>query len=244
MKAALIGDIHANLPALEGVLSHAHGQGVESIWNVGDSVGYGLFPEEVVQRLRRDYVLSTIGRQDRKILHFKKRQEKWRRSKSLEVYLAYKWAYEHLSKKSRKYLRFLSRELRMKVQGKRIFLTHTRPDSGKSGLWPDTPEKELRRLAREAKADVIISGYSHQPFARQVDSVWFLNPGSVGQIDDGEPRASYAILQIRAGEIYVDHHQVEYELEPVAAAVREKNVPDVFAQIVLPGRGAGAGQNG
>ena len=244
MKAALIGDIHANLPALEGVLAHARGQGVESIWNVGDSVGYGFFPEEVVQRLQRGYVLSTIGRQDRKILRFKKRQEKWRRSKSLEKYLAYKWAYEHLSKKSRKYLRFLSRELRMKVQGKRIFLTHTRPGSGKSGLWPDTPEKELRRLAREAKADVIISGYSHQPFARRVDSVWFLNPGSVGQIDDGEPRASYAILQIRAGEIYVDHHQVEYELEPVAAAVREKNVPDVFAQIVLPGRDAGAGQNG
>ena len=75
MKAAVIGDIHANLPALERVLDHAHGQGVESIWNVGDSVGYGPFPEEVVQRLQRDYVLSTIGSQDRKILRFKKRQE-------------------------------------------------------------------------------------------------------------------------------------------------------------------------
>ena len=244
MKAALIGDIHANLPALERVLSDARGQGVESIWNVGDSVGYGLFPEEVVQRLRRDYVLSTIGSQDRKILRFKKRQEKWRRKKSLEEYLAYKWAYEHLSKRSRKYLRFLSREIRMKVQGKRILLTHTRPGFGKSGLRRDTPEKELRRLAREVMADVIICGHSHQPFARQVDSVWFLNPGSVGQIDDGQPRASYAILEIRSGEICVDHHRVEYELEPVTAALREKDVPDVFAQIVLPGRDRQAGQNG
>jgi predicted phosphodiesterase len=77
-----------------------------------------------------------------------------------------------------------------------------------------------------------------------VDSVWFLNPGSVGQIGDGEPRASYAILEIRAGEIHVDHHQVSYELEPLAAAVREKDVPDAVAQIVLPGRDPQAGQNG
>jgi diadenosine tetraphosphatase ApaH/serine/threonine PP2A family protein phosphatase len=207
-------------------------------------VGYGPFPEEVVQRLRRGYVLSTIGSQDRKILRFKKRQRKWRRSKSLEEYLAYKWAYENLSKKSRRYLRFLSREIRMKVQGQRVLLTHTRPGFGKSGLRRDTPEKELRRLSREARADVIICGHSHQPFARQVDLVWFLNPGSVGHIDDGQPRASYAILEIRSGAIHVDHHLVEYELEPVAAAVHEKGVPDVVAQIVLPGRDRQAGQNG
>ncbi len=236
MKAALIGDIHANLPALERVLAHARGRGVESIWNVGDSVGYGPFPEEVVQRLQRDYVLSTIGSQDRKILRFKKRQEKWRRSRSLEKYLAYRWAYEHLTKKSRKYLRFLSREIRMKVQGKRILLTHTRPGSGKAGLWPDTPEEELRWLAHEAKADVIICGHSHQPFTRQVDEVWFINPGSVGQIDEGETRASYATLEIGPEAIHVDHHRVEYDLEPLVAAMREKVFPDILAQIVLPRR--------
>ncbi|MEE8392065.1 MAG: metallophosphoesterase family protein, partial [Anaerolineae bacterium] len=44
MKVALIGDIHANLPALEAVLAHIHEQGIEKIWNVGDFVGYGAFP--------------------------------------------------------------------------------------------------------------------------------------------------------------------------------------------------------
>jgi putative phosphoesterase len=233
MKAALIGHIHANLPALEKVLAHARAKGVKSIWNVGDSVGYGPFPEEVVQRLQREYVLSTIGSQDRKILRFKKRQEKWRKSKSLEQYLAYKWSYEHLSKKSRKYLRFLSREIRMQVQGKRILLTHTRPGSGKAGLWPDTPEQELRRLARAAKADVILCGHSHQPFARQVDEVLFCNPGSVGQIDEAAPAASYAILEIRPETIQVDHHQVEYDLEPWVAAMRERGFPDIF-EISMP----------
>lgn len=52
MKVALIGDVHANLPALEAVLADAHQREVEAIWNVGDSVGYGAFPEEVIQRLQ------------------------------------------------------------------------------------------------------------------------------------------------------------------------------------------------
>ncbi|PWG74693.1 metallophosphatase family protein, partial [Enterococcus hirae] len=52
MKAALIGDVHANLPALEAVLEHARSQGAEEVWNVGDWVGYGAFPDEVVRRLR------------------------------------------------------------------------------------------------------------------------------------------------------------------------------------------------
>ena len=53
MKVALIGDVHANLPALEAVLADAHQRGVEAIWNVGDIVGYGAFPNEVIQQLQQ-----------------------------------------------------------------------------------------------------------------------------------------------------------------------------------------------
>jgi predicted phosphodiesterase len=52
VKVALIGDVHGNLPALEAVLAHAAQQRVEAIWNIGDFVGYGAFPDEVVQRLK------------------------------------------------------------------------------------------------------------------------------------------------------------------------------------------------
>ena len=51
MKVAVLGDIHGNLPALEAVLAHARGQGVDAIWNIGDFVGYGAFPEGVEQYL-------------------------------------------------------------------------------------------------------------------------------------------------------------------------------------------------
>jgi len=235
MKVALIGDVHANLPALEAVLAHAHDQGVEAIWNVGDFVGYGAFPDSVVQRLRKENVLSIAGNYDLKVLQFKQKREKWRKKKQREKYLAFKWAYENLSKKSRKYLRFLSKELRLKVKGKRILLTHGSPASNEEHLTPDISEERLRKLAKMAKADVILCGHSHQPFARQVDDVWFINPGSVGRPDDGDPRACYAILQIKSEGLQVRHYRLEYDIERAVAAIREHQLPEVFAQMTLQG---------
>ena len=87
MKAALIGDIHANLPALEAVLAHINAQGVQKIWNVGDFVGYGPFPDEVVrlfqtaQRLQNENMLNIVGNYDLKVLDFKQKKAKWRKKK-------------------------------------------------------------------------------------------------------------------------------------------------------------------
>jgi putative phosphoesterase len=241
MRVALIGDVHANLPALEAVLAHIEEQGIDKIWNVGDFVGYGAFPDEVVRLFRKretneENVLSIVGNYDLKVLKFKKKKKKWQRKKDPDKYLAFEWAYENLSKKSRKYLRFLSQEIRLKVKGKRILLTHGSPASIEEPLTPETPEKRLRELAQTAKADVIICGHSHQPFVREVDGVWFINPGSVGRPDDGDPRACYAILDIGSEGIAVEHYRVEYDVARAVAAVRESELPEVFAQMILQGR--------
>jgi putative phosphoesterase len=236
MKVALIGDIHANLPALEAVLAHIESLGIRRIWNVGDSVGYGPFPDEVVQLLRKDdNIVSILGNYDRKVLEFKQKEDKWRKSKHPEKYTAFQWAYEHLSKKNRKYLRFLSHETRMKVRGHRILLTHGSPASDEEHLYPDTPEERLRELAHKVKADIIIVGHSHRPFVRQVDDVWFINTGSVGRPDDGDPRACYAVLRFQDGEFQVQHHRVAYDVERTVAAIREYGLPEDFAQMLIQG---------
>jgi putative phosphoesterase len=236
MKVAAIGDVHANLPALEAVLDHISEQEVKAIWNVGDFVGYGAFPNEVVHLLRKKGVISIVGNYDLKVLQFKEKKKKWRKKKQRPKYLAFKWAYETLSKKNRKYLRFLSQEIRMKVKGKRILLTHGSPASNEEHLTPDTSDKRLRKLAQMAKADIIICGHSHLPFARQVDGVWFINTGSVGRPDDGDPRACYAIVRFTGDEIEVQHHRIEYDVEKAVAAIREHKLPEAFAQMILQGR--------
>ena len=236
MRVALIGDVHANLPALEAVLAHARDRGIEAIWNVGDFVGYGPFPDEVVQRLRQEGALSIVGNYDLKVLKFEKKKEKWRRTKRPEKLLAFQWAHDHLSRESHSYLRSLPKELRLHVESRRILLTHGSPASNEEPLTPGTPEERLRELAQGADADVIVCGHSHQPFAREVHGVWFINTGSVGRPDDGDPRACYGFLQITPEHVRVRHYRVEYDVGRAAAAVRERNLPEAFAQMILQGR--------
>ena len=83
---------------------------------------------------------------------------------------------------------------------------------------------------------MIICGHSHRPFVRQVDGVWFINTGSVGRPDDGDPRACYAILEIDSESIQVQHYRLEYDVERAVAAIRENELPEAFAQMLLQGR--------
>lgn len=235
-----MGDVHANLPALEAVLAHAYQQGVEAIWNAGDWVGYNAFPNEVIQRLRQERAVSIIGNYDLKVLKFKKKKAQWQQSKRPEKYLAFEWAAKNLSPKNRKYLKSLPRERRLYVAGQRILLTHGSPASNAEALTPAIPEQRLRELAQMAQVDLIACGHSHRPLARRVAGVWFINPGSVGRPDDGDPRAAYAILQLdpRGGPdfLQVHHHRLEYDVARAVEAIRQHHLPEAFGWMLQQGR--------
>ena len=235
MKVALIGDVHANLPALEAVLDHAQQEGSDAIWNVGDLVGVGPFPDQVVKRVRKENVRSILGGYDRAVLRFKKKKTKWRKEMPVEEYLALEWAYDNLSKGSRKYLRFLSREMRTGVKGRKVLLTHSGPCSYKEQLSPDALKEHLSQRAREVNADVIVCGHSHRPFAHQAGDALFVNPGSVGWSSDGKRQACYAILAFKTDDIQVHHHRLEYDVDRLVAAIRDNELPEIFARMLLDG---------
>ncbi|MGD1992388.1 MAG: metallophosphoesterase family protein, partial [Anaerolineae bacterium] len=123
-----------------------------------------------------------------------------------------------------------------RVKGRRVLLTHASPGSSDEYLDADIPDKRLRKLAEQADADVIVCGHSHRPFVRQLDNVWFINPGSVGLPDDGDPRASYAVLSIRHDQIAVQHYRLAYDVERTVKAIRENELPEAFAQMLMVGR--------
>lgn len=236
MIIALLGDVHANLPALEAVQAHAQAHGVKAIWNIGDFLGYGAFPNEVVQRLRRAGAVSILGNYDLKVLNFPDKEKGWRKSKRAEKYLAFQWAHDQLSPENRRYLLSLPKEVRLNVAGRRILLTHASPDSNEEHLLPETPEERLQELAQKAQAEIVIFGHSHQPFVRSVAGTLFINTGSVGRPDDGDPRACYALLDIDESAVQVTHFRLEYDLARAVAALREAGLPEAFARMVLQGR--------
>lgn len=227
MRVALIGDVHANLPALEAVLEHARRHRVDEVWGVGDWVGYGAFPDEVVRSLQRHGVKASVGNYDLSVLKVGRKRAKWGKDDAPANWQPAAWAYDRLSEESRDYLRSLPPEMRVEVQGRRVLLTHVSPaknagrNSGPASqdepLTVDTPLARLRELAQVSAADVVVVGHTHVPMARKVGRVWFINTGSVGRPKDGEPRACYAILTLGQKRVQVRHYRVDCEVESAQA---------------------------
>lgn len=237
-RVALLSDVHANLPALEAVLGHARDQDVEAVWNAGDTVGYGAFPNEVLELLRQENATSILGNYDGKVLRFPAREGKWRRKKPAQKFLAFQWAHHALTQENLAYLGTLPDQIVLPAPGSQVLITHGSPVAPNEHLSPETPDERLRELASVADVDVVVCGHSHRPFARQIDDVLFVNPGSVGRPDDGDPRASYAVADIaRPGtrQIKVRHYRVSYDVEGAAEALRERGLPEAFAQMVVRG---------
>ena len=226
VKIAVLSDVHANLHALERVIKDADERGVDVFLNAGDSIGFGPSPNQVVEMLCEKNVLSILGNFDVEIIEGKNKGKS-------EKNLAVKFSRKELAKSSEYYLRSLPRELRLNVAGKKLVVTHGSPESIIEHIYHDTPIERLKSLAKKAKADLIIVGHSHEQFWKQVNEGCFVNPGSVGRPDDGNPQAAYAVLSFNPFK--VELVRLNYEVEATAGALRKKGLPESFAQMLLRG---------
>lgn len=232
MKVAVLSDVHGNLPALEAVLRDARRRRPNEIWNLGDLVGYGPYPEETVQRLRDEDVVNIAGNYDQRVVRWRP-DTRTATPEAVEKWLASGWAHENLSADSLAFLASLPVERRWTREGRRILLTHASPASNTERLEPTTSPKRLHELAELAKADAVLFGHSHIPWIRQIGRTWFVNPGGVGRSDDGDARASYAMVNLSKPEFQVTYHRVPYHVKSVAEAIRQRGLPEAFARMLL-----------
>ncbi len=235
-RIALISDIHGNLPAFEAVLKEIDRQNIKAIWNMGDMVGYYPFPSEVIQKLQDIDAVSIIGNYDLKVLDFERKKKKWQKTKRPEKYFSFRWTYEHLSVSDKKYLRSLPEQQRMTFGNKRILLVHGSPESVDEHVYPETPKEHLQHLAEVAKADIIISGHTHQPMHRKAAGTCFINPGSVGRPEGDDPRACYAMLTFSGSTFEVKQFRVEYDLKTLRDSIRALKMPEEFITMLEKGK--------
>ena len=224
VKVALISDIHGNFDALKAVLADADRLGLTICLNAGDVVGFGIYPNQVIQIVQSARFLSAVGNVDLETI------------KALQDSIntgALTSEIKELSPTDIAYLESLPNELRLEIAGKRILVTHGTPDSVDEHIYPDSPEGRLREIAAKGNADIIITGHSHMQMKRVINGVTFLNPGSVGRPVNGDPKAEYAVLSFNP--LTVEFRRVSYDVEAVADQMRRKGLPESHVQVLLQG---------
>jgi putative phosphoesterase len=200
MRVAVVSDIHANLPALLAALADLSRRGVETVVVAGDLVGDGRQPAEVVSLLRRRGFPTIRGNVDRKVaeaaaLSGKELVERARKRKTAELL----WTARQLGRASLDWLTGLPATLTLHLGGSRVLVVHGSPLSDTDSIYPSLTPRALTAKLGADRPDVLVCGHSHVPFARRISGVAVVNAGSVGRPVDGDPRGSFALVDIEAG---------------------------------------------
>jgi putative phosphoesterase len=235
-KILLLGDVHANYPALKAIGQFIKPNRFDRIVNTGDFTVYSTFPNETIQWFReRKRTICILGNTDRKILRILK-GKKLKKPKKNEKRVMYFWTSDHLYPENITYLKSLPKQTNFTVGGFHIGIFHGTLEDPDEELGPSASESRFQQLAKDSPYQVQIMGHSHIPYYRIVDGIHFINPGSVGRMFDGDPRTSFAILKISSEKIAVEHFRIPYAVEAIVKSLKEQNLPDIYAKMFRAGK--------
>jgi putative phosphoesterase len=225
MKVIVLGDIHGNLPALEVALREARAVGYDMICHTGDLVGFAPFPEETVDLVRALKIPGVRGNVDDLIAG----EADWLGEEGEESTRAFEerafaWTAQRVGRLTRRYLGNLPFERRMEIGGRRATLLHATPIDAYTRLTERTSDEMLRDLGDIADADIIIFGHTHRPFHRIVDGRHFINVGSVGYPQDGDPRTGFTMIRAD-GNIEVRYERFPYDTSRLLREAASRRFP-------------------
>lgn len=234
-KILLLSDIHGNFPALRAVTETVHANDFDVILNAGDSTVYAPFANQVLDWLRAHEVISILGNTDIKVKKLSKGKSFKKPSKP-EKRVMYTSTADSLSRANRKFLFQLKKKKILRISGRRIGLFHGSPENADEFLFNSTSDTRFQELADKANCDIIITGHSHTPYHKKIAGVHFINPGSIGRMFDGDPRASCALLTLTKQAITVEHYRISYPVAEVVKKLGRRQLPAIYAKMYTMGR--------
>ncbi len=231
MLIALISDIHSNLEALEAVWKKV--KKADAILCMGDLVGYGANPNEVVEffreQMREREILCVRGNHDNAIAF----GADW----GFNPYAreAVRWHQRVMKSENLEFLRKLSvRQLFTDDTGRSYLIIHGSPRAPLDEyLFPWFPESEFRAVLSYVRQDDLIVGHTHVQMLVEIGGRRIINPGGVGQPRDGDWRAAYAFLDTEKGEVIFK--RVEYDVQKAAMKIIEAGLPRFLAERLYEG---------
>jgi len=240
-RVAVISDVHGNWHALEAVLEDVEREQPDELWCLGDLVGYGPRPNPCCAAVERRASICLAGNHDLGVLGEIDLEEF-----SGDAVAAARWTRGVLAKGSRSFLESL------RPQGERegVELFHASP---RDPVWEYVLSADVARAAFELTGSpLVLVGHSHVPLAITLEDDLvdgglaeggtelplgpgrrLLNPGSVGQPRDGDPRAAWLLLDFERET--ASFRRVEYDVASTQEEIRERELPDALAQRLAHG---------
>ena len=238
MRVAVISDIHANLHALEAVLAAVEEAQPDAIWNLGDTVGYGPRPNQCCAVARERAAVNLVGNHDLAVLGG---GDVAVEDFNPEAAAAALWTRETLTDDARGFLQAL--DASSSADG--VELYHGSP---RDPVWEYVLTVEAARASLElTRAPLVLVGHSHVPLALRLrnDEIdgglapagtkvdlasgrWLLNPGSVGQPRDGDPRAAFCLVDL--AQRNATFLRVDYPVGETQSEMREHGLPPALAE--------------
>jgi len=220
----IISDVHGNYHALDRVMKEVK---CDTILCCGDIVVDYPFPQQCIRALKDSCIHICMGNNDYNVAYGQKASDTINQK------------YAHLAKDldrntdltselinddAKKYLRQLPRECRFVLDGISFYMNHTVPHlSVHHYLDKNTPRSELVEYYQEIQADVIVTGHTHIPYVKNFGDKILVNPGSVGQSRDGDPRASFATFDTAAHRLELG--RLEYDVKETIEHLKKLNFP-------------------
>jgi diadenosine tetraphosphatase ApaH/serine/threonine PP2A family protein phosphatase len=236
MRVAVVSDVHGNRHAFEAVLADIASVGADEMWCLGDLVGYGADPDASVELAREHAAICLSGNHDLAVTGALPLSEFSRGAE-----LAARWTQEVIQPEN---LAFLE-SLEPAGHAEDIGLFHASP---RDPVWEYVLSALLADMCMDATSErLALIGHSHVAlsFVRHEGEIatgerriagsradltvgqWLINPGSVGQPRDGDPRAAWLLLDTDAAG--ATWHRVVYDVAGAAAAIRQARLPDSLA---------------
>jgi len=229
LRVVVLSDIHSNLEAFQSVIANL--PTYDHLLFLGDLVGYGPQPNEVVEQLQQmqptvalmgnhDYAVSTGNANGFSSL----------------AEIAVRWTRHQITPQNRNYLSNLLSSAKIELDNARLALFHGSPrDSLSEYIFPGLPVQSARQLIQEAGAPHVLLGHTHIPMLYDFEAETLSNPGSVGQPRDGDQRAAFAILTLSEGKLSFEVRRVEYDVGSVARKIMQEGLPKFLAHRLYEG---------
>lgn len=224
MKIAAISDIHGNIYSLMKVLEDIDEQKVDLVVCLGDLVGYGPHPNEVIALIKRREIPCLKGNYDASVVDG---AFTFIRDTSINSF-SLPWNVEEVRASNKYYLSQLPTKLNYDINGVKVIFTHGSPYKINEYLFEDG--ENTKKVMEEISEDVLICAHTHIPSYKKFGNKVFINVGSVGKPKIGRPNATYALIEIKKDKtVDVKFRELEYDFKKIVKDAQMLHFP---AQLV------------